>query len=184
MRFNMIRAGSLGLFAMAAVGCASSQGAASGPGSVADQAAAGQLGPAVLQWSGRFRSQVQHDPHIVAAPTRNEASGSVVLTAPGEGRTSVRLELRLPQMTDPARLYWSISSGPCGTNSLPLLTVSQFPQIPINSGTGSLETTLPVAMPTTGDYHVSVFGPGFDGSDQSGVITCASLSLQKRSAND
>jgi hypothetical protein len=179
----MIRAGSLGLFAMAAVGCASSHGAAGSSPSVTDQAASGQLGPALLQWTGRFRAQVQHDPHIIA-PNRNEASGSVELTAPAESRTAVKLDVRLPQFTDPVRLYWSIASGPCGSNALPLLPVSQFPQISITSSVGSVDATLPFAMPTTGEYHVNVFAENSDGRDESGVISCASLSLQKRRGRD
>ncbi len=179
VRFNMIRAGSLGLFAMAAVGCASSQGSSASSGSVVSQAASGQLGPALLQWSGRFRSQMQRDAHIIG-PTRNEASGSVQLTAPSESQTAVQLEVRLPQQTDPVRLYWSIASGPCGSNALPLMPVSQFPLISISSSVGSINVTLPFAMPTTGEYHVNVFADGSDGRDETGVLTCAALALQKR----
>lgn len=182
MRFHILRAGSLGLLAAATIGCASG-GSSASSGSVAAQAASGALGPALLQWSGRFRSQMQHDPHITA-PVRNEASGSVVITAPNQAQTRVQLRLRLPQITDGVRLYWAIVAGSCGSNALPLMTVSQFPQIAINSSEGSLDATLSVAMPTSGVYHVNVFNANTMGQDESEVMTCADLTLSRRSNDD
>ncbi len=182
MRFSILRAGSLGLLAAAAIGCASG-GASAGSSSVAQEAASGKLGPALLQWSGNFRSQMQHDPHITA-PVRTEASGSVVITAPNPTQTRVQMTLRLPQMTDGARLYWAIVAGSCGSNALPLMTVSQFPQIAINSGEGSLDATLSVVMPISGAYHVNVFNANTMGQDESEVLTCADLTIGRRGSDD
>lgn len=182
MHLKTLRTASIGLLAVAA-GCASGgAGAGAGPASasITDQAATGQVGPALLQWTGRFTGQVQHSASSFVR-TRNDASGTVRLTADGARGTRAEIKLSLPQNQDPVQLYWSVSSGPCGSNSLPLMTVAQFPQISLNSGSGTLNTSLGMAFPTTGDYHVNIFGPGSDGSDESGVITCTSLTLGRRS---
>jgi hypothetical protein len=179
VRFTSFRAACIGLIAAGAVGCASGGGSGSSS-DVADQAASGKLGPAFLQWSGRFRSQVTHDAHLAPNPVRHEASGSVRIDAPSPGQTHVSLDLSLPEQTDPVRLYWAVVQGSCGSNALPLLTVSQFPQIPINSSRGTLDANLAVPMPTAGTWHVNVFGPNTAGSDESDVISCADLTLEKK----
>lgn len=185
MRFTILRAGSLGLLAISAVGCASSQ-TAGGSSSVSSQANSGALGPALLQWSGRFRAQVVQSASLSSpTTTRSGASGSVMLTAPDPSETTVHLTVSLPQFsTEPVQLYWTVSSGSCGSNSIPLVSVSQFPQIAVNSGHGNLDASLPFAMPTTGDYHVNIYDNGADGRDESGVITCASLKLERRSGSN
>jgi hypothetical protein len=173
---------SLGLLAAAAAGCASSKGAAAPATSspspdVSAAAANGTMGPALLQWSGRFQGQTLHNS---MTPTRVAANGDVTLTANGANVTHVVLNLSLAQYQDPLRLYWSVAPGPCGSGSIPLMTVAQFGQINMSTGSGSLEEDLGFALPTTGAYHVNVFGPDSNGQDESGVFACASMKLEQR----
>jgi hypothetical protein len=182
VRFNTICAASLGLLALTVGGCASSQaGAGSGTGSdsIAADAASGKIGPALLQWSGSFRSTQQQSGTFTGQLGRNQASGSVVLTAPNPNEMHVRIQASLP-VTDPVRLAWSMAPGPCGSNAIPLQTVAQFPQIPVSNGGASLDDIISLAFPTTGNYHVNVFNEGTTGGDESDVMVCADLHLERR----
>ena len=180
---TILRAGSAGLLALSAIGCASSQTSGGSP-SVVSQANSGALGPALLQWSGRFRAKIRQSANLSSpTPTRSGATGSVMLTAANPSQTAVHLTVSLPQFsTQPVQLNWTVSSGSCGSNSIPIMSVSQFPQIAVNSGSGTLDASLPFALPTTGDYHVNIYDNGADGRDESGVITCAPLKLELRSS--
>ncbi len=177
MRFNKLRAASIGLLALAASGCASSQGGA-GSESVAADAASGKLGPAMLQWSGNFRP-TQQQTSSISIRGRNQASGTVLLTAQGPAQMRVQITASLP-VTDPVRLPWSIAAGACGSNAIPLLTVPQFPAIPVSNGQATLDEVLPLALPTVGTYHVNVFNYGTNGSDESDVLACANLTIGRR----
>ena len=55
-------------------------------------------------------------------------------------------------------LSWAIVAGSCGTPSLPILPMSNFPELNIGSG-GRAEVTgsIPAVLPTTGVYHVDVY---------------------------
>lgn len=176
MRFNKLSAASIGLLALAASGCASSQSA--GSSSVAADAASGKLGPAMLQWSGNFRP-TQQQTSSISMRGRNQASGTVLLTAPNTTQMRVQITASLP-VTDPVRLPWAIASGPCGSNAIPLLTVPQFPAIPVSNGQASLDEMLSLALPTVGTYHVDVFNYGTSGSEESDVLACANLSIGRR----
>lgn len=182
MRVTRIRTASLGLLAAAAAGCASGGASSSSgvsPANIEAQAAQGKVGPALLEWTGSFKRHVLHDPNSLT-PTRIDASGSVQLVADGPSLTHATVNVRLPQYQDPMRLYWAVASGPCGSNAIPLLNVSQFPQISMSTGAGSIETSLSFALPTTGTYHVNVYGPNSDGRDEAGVFTCAELKLGQK----
>ncbi len=177
MRFNRACAASLGLLAVVAAGCASSQGGAASSSVTAD-AASGKIGPAFLQWSGKFKATQQASSGI-GLQVRNRAAGTVVLTAEGPTQMHVRMDFTMDN-TDPVRLPWAIAAGDCGSNAIPLMTVSQFPELTAHNGRATLDATLGLPMPVTGSYHVNVFNPGTYGQDESEVMICAPLTLERR----
>lgn len=179
MRFRRRWIAPIGLLAMAVGGCASGAGTGSGTGSLATDAGSGKIGPALLQWSGKFHAVQQASATFSGMQVRNRASGTVVLTAPTPSITHVELDLSI-YLTDAVRLPWALSSGACGANSIPVVAVSEFPQISTSNGHGSLSADVSVEMPVSGTYHVNIFDPNSQGQDQSTVITCADLTLGRR----
>ncbi|HKO16288.1 MAG TPA: hypothetical protein VJU87_08615 [Gemmatimonadaceae bacterium] len=169
---------SLVTIALAAAGCASSSGRKAP--SVAMQAAAGDLGPANLQWTGKFRS-IQQQLSTVDQRAHNVASGSVVLTAPDERETHVQISVSGPAQ-DASQLSWVIAPGACRSGTIPLMAVSQFPEIRMSQGHGELDQVLSMPLPTAGSLHVNIYnGPS---TDESGVMTCADLKLERRGASE
>ncbi len=178
MRFNIVYTMSLGLLAAVSAGCASGAGSAGGAASVRSEAASGALGPAMLQWSGNFRA-VQQETGTFGVRGRNTASGTITLDAPDPTQTHVRMRLSVP-IRDPVRLHWALASGGCGSNTIPLMAVAQFPEFSVSNGGGDLDVVMSMPMPTTGRYHANIYNSGTLGQDESEVMTCAELTLQQR----
>lgn len=157
-------------------GCASSSAGSSAEPSIAVQAASGALSPSDIQWSGRFRA-VQQQTSSIDPRGRNVASGTVVLTAQSATVTRARIDLSGP-VEDSRQLHWAVAPGACLSGTIPLLAVNEFPDIDMRRGHGQLDQTLPITLPTSGTYHVNVYTG--DGSDESSVLTCAPLKLERR----
>lgn len=178
MRFNKVYAASFGLLALAAAGCASSQGGGAGSESITADAASGKIGPAFLQWSGNFKAQAQQSAVFGGMLNRNSATGTAVLTAAGPKQMRVRIDVSISN-NDPVRLPWALVSGDCGSNAIPLMTVAAFPELTASNGRATLDATLPLPFPVTGTYHVNVFNPGTYGQDEGEVMICAPLTLKR-----
>ncbi|HEU4989164.1 MAG: hypothetical protein KGL93_04285 [Gemmatimonadota bacterium] len=178
MRFQSLYALSLGILASGLAGCASGSGGAGGS-SIAADAASGKIGPALLQWSGTFRPTQQQTGTFGGLQSRNQATGTVVLTAQGPSQTHVRMSISIG-ITDPVRLPWSLATGGCGSNTIPLMAVSQFPEVTASNGRARLDDVISIPLPTAGSYHVNVFNSGTSGQDESEVYTCADLTLERR----
>jgi hypothetical protein len=177
VRLTVITAAATGLVVLMGTGCASSQ-AGSGS-SFTTQAATGQIGPAMLQWSGTFRPKQQYSGTFVGMQQRNQTSGSVVLTAPNTTQIHARINLQV-DFNDSVRLPWALSTGSCGSATIPLLAVAQFPEITASNGRASLDDIVSLAIPTSGTYHVNVYNTGTSGQDEADVLTCADLTLGTR----
>lgn len=163
------------LVAAAGTGCAHASQSA-GEQSVAVQAASGQLGPAFLEWSGKFRP-TQQQSLGVEMRSRNIASGTVTLTAPNEREMHVRISLSGPEDQSGA-LLWAIAPGACRSGSIPLMPVSSFPELRMINGHAELDRPISIPIPTSGTYHVNVYNSTV--TDESGVMTCAELTLGRR----
>lgn len=176
----MVCTASLGMLAIVAGGCASSQGGGAAASSIAADAASGKIGPALLQWSGRFQSTQQQSGAFGGMHARNQATGTAVFTANGSGSMNVAISFSI-DTNDSERLLWSLSAGDCGSNTIPLMAVSQFPSITTSNGRGVLNDVVSIPLPVAGSYHVNVFNAGASGQDQSEVMICAPLQLERRS---
>lgn len=87
-------------------------------------------------------------------------------------RTHAEITLSAPVTS--IGLHWAVHPGRCGSGSLPLAAVDQFPVLEIGSnGRGQLSADVPLTLPPSGNYHVNVFWTG--GQDLSDVMTCANL---------
>ncbi|MDE3054313.1 MAG: hypothetical protein KGL38_01155 [Gemmatimonadota bacterium] len=177
MRFHTITVAAVGVAALIGTGCTSSQ--ASGGPSLATQAATGAIGPALLQWTGTFRPKQQYNATFGGMQQRNQTGGKVTLTAPNGSQMHARIDLTL-DFNDAVRLPWAIAPGGCGSNTIPLMSVPQFPEISVSNGSGTLDEVLSLGLPTAGSFHVNVYNSGTSGQDEADVLTCASLTLGRR----
>ena len=168
----------MALALVAAAGCGrTAQGPATS--SVAMQAATGALGPALLEWSGKFKSTQQQSIGI-APRSLNIASGSIVLTAPDDRQTHVQMTLSGPADAN-ALLQWAIAPGACRSGTIPVMPITNFPEIRMNNGHGELDQVLSMPIPTSGSVHVNIYSG--DATDETGVMVCSELKLTKRSAD-
>lgn len=71
-------------------------------------------------------------------------------------------------------LSWAILFGNCGTGSMPLMPVSNFPEIEV-TGTGhaTIEATLPMEMATSGTYHIDIYSDRQAAAES--VVGCGNL---------
>jgi hypothetical protein len=160
---------------VAAAGCSrTAQGPAAS--SVAMQAASGSLGPAALEWSGKFKSTQQQSTGVEMRQL-NVATGTVTLTAPNDRQTRVQITVSGPVEAS-AELRWAIAPGACRSGAIPLMPPTSFPDIRMANGRGQLDETISLSIPTSGSYHVNIYSGSV--TDETGVITCAELKLSQR----
>lgn len=159
------------IFALATVSCASAStsGAASG--------APSGLSLATTQWSGNFQATQQASGDLEAPRGRNNVSGKVLLVGSGRDALSAQIDVSdVPtSMTD---AHWALVTGRCGSGAIPVLIVSQFPTMTVSNGRAHLTGDVPIALPTSGTYHVNVYRS--NGADESDVLACANLKMEPR----
>ncbi len=168
---NFIRMAPLALAALVACSSTPSGGVASSA-PTPSRADNGQS----LRWTGAFQ-QIQQQTGNLGPRSTNKVYGNVTLTRSSENPTSVHARMELSTtVRDSRQLHWAVLDGHCGSTTLPLLAIEQFPQISISSnGRGQLDTDVPLALTTTGSYHVEVYWT--TGNDQGDVMTCANVRL-------
>lgn len=156
-------------------GCASSN---NDPPSTREQAAAGEIPPEMLQWTGKFRQGDQASA-IAGYHARNTSVGDVRLTA--DSRNVTRAQINFSVDADPAitgAFRWSLASGECGTDSFSVLPVNQFPLLTLSNNRGSLDAPVNFPLPTSGRYHVNVYQSS--GADQGDVMGCADVTIGRK----
>jgi hypothetical protein len=108
-----------------------------------------------------------------------KAYGSVALTVTdgSPSRSHVKLDVATPVKS--TTLRWAVLPGSCGANTIPVIGFEAFPLIEVGtSGHGSLDTDIPMMLPTDGEYHVNVYFQG-QGQQISDVMTCGTLRLNR-----
>lgn len=160
--------------ALALAGCASSGTSSPAAGATPDATASVASGT-VQRWSGALNPTQQRTGNL-AGGDRARAFGNVVLTkSPSdENRMIASISLTAPETNSVTGLQWALLPGRCGSGAVPLTNVERFPPIDMGSGgRGSLTAEVPLALPTSGTYHVNIYWPG--GSQLENVMTCANL---------
>jgi len=171
LRQNFILVAPIALATLVACSSATSGGvAASAPAARRDDNA--QL----VRWTGTFQ-QIQQQSGNLGPRSTNKVYGKVSLTRTSEAPNNVHVRMELSTtVKDSRQLHWAVSDGHCGSSTLPLLSIEQFPQINISSnGRGQLDADVPLALTTTGSYHVDVYWT--NGQDQGDVMTCSNVRL-------
>jgi len=164
--------------ALALCGCAS---ASNQRASAQQQAATGELGLGSIQWTGRFAPTLQATKSI-SGSSRNDVHGDVRLTAVDANMLRAQITFSINESTPLSDNYrWAIASGGCRSNAIPLMPVSEFPPLAVTSNRGSLDTRVNLPLPNSGRYHLNIYWT--NGADESDVMTCAELTLTKKSPN-
>lgn len=127
------------------------------------------------RWSGNIRASVTD--RLVGDSTRERMGGSLVWT-PGASPNLSRATLEFSYSGAARELTWGIFYGPCGNASLPVVTLSDFPELEMSSGGRTqVVSSISTEMPTTGAFHVEIF------KDRSGSpeysIACGNLKFTR-----
>lgn len=171
MRQNFVLMAPVALATLVACSSATSGGvAASAPARRADDNAQ------FLRWTGSFQ-QIQQQTGNLGPRSTNKVYGNVSLTRSSENSNAVHARMELSTtVRDSRQLHWAVLDGACGSSTLPLLAIEQFPQINLsNNGRGQLDADVPLALSATSAYHVEVYWT--TGRDPSDVMTCANVRL-------
>lgn len=160
-----VSAGALGLLA----GCAQSTPVAGAPSpsqTVAMSASA--------RWTANIQSVTQSRGEVVQT-TRDRSYGSATWTR-GDRPSLTSIALTFNYTGSERYLSWAILSGSCGTPALPIIPMSNFPELEIGGGgRAQVSSSLPVEFPTSGSYHIAVYRSRQQGIDA--LIACGNLKL-------
>lgn len=128
------------------------------------------------RWNGNIRAVVT-DKLNHADSTRERSYGTLVWT-PGATPALSNARIDLTYSGPSRELTWGIFYGPCGNASLPIVTLSDFPELEMSSG-GKTQVlaVLSFDMPTTGAFHVEVFKDRSGSSEFS--VACGNLRFDR-----
>ena len=128
--------------------------------------------PPQPRWSGNIRGVVV-DKLNESDSTRERSYGSLVWT-PGATPELSNAKIDFTYSGSARELTWGIFYGPCGNASLPVVTLSDFPELEMSSGGHTqIIAALSTELPSTGAFHVEIF------KDRSGTpeftVACGNL---------
>lgn len=141
----ILSAGSLGLAA-----CAQSSTVGEGPSPSSSASV-----PAA-RWSANIQS-VTESRSDISQSARARSYGSATITRSDVNNLTMA-NIVFNHSGSDRFLNWAIHSGSCGSPSLPLLPISNFPELQVGGG-GRAQVTaqIPLEFPVTGEYHVNIY---------------------------
>lgn len=75
-------------------------------------------------------------------------------------------------------LSWAILYGSCGNATLPLMPMSNFPELEVTAGQANFNSMLSLELPVSGEYHVQVYKDRRGGEES--VVGCGNLKRVSR----
>jgi len=128
---------------------------------------------AVVSWSGNI-SAVTESNSDVRQSSRGNGYGNAQMT-PGDSPSSTRINVNYSSGgTNDRYLNWAILPGRCGAGSLPLLPISNFPELTVGGdGRAQVNVVLPFEFPMRGDFHINIYHERQQTLDQ--VVACGNL---------
>lgn len=169
---NVRYAAGLTAFALGIFACATTpkvETAASPSGSVASS------GANVATWSGNITAVLENNSDLRQS-SRGNGYGNVQLTR-GDAAHSTRVNVQYSSSgTSDRYLNWAILPGRCGSGTLPVMPITNFPELTVGGdGRSQASVELPFEMPTRGDYHINIYHERQQTLDQ--VVACGNLRL-------
>ena len=128
------------------------------------------------RWIGSIRSIVT-DKLNESDSTRERSFGTLVWTSGATPNLS-NARIEFTYSGSARELTWGIFFGPCGNASLPIVTLSDFPELEMsNGGRTQIAAAISTELPTTGAFHVEIF------KDRSGdrefSVACGNLRFNR-----
>ena len=158
----------LGVGAASLTACAHSVpagGSASAPSGDVSMAA----GP---RWTARLASVMQSRGDIRQS-TQDKSYGSAEWRD-GDAVSLSKVDLVFTYSGNERDLSWAILPGACGSASLPLLPLSNFPELNlVSGGRAQITVTLPIDLPVAGTYHIDIYRDRLGGTES--VVGCGNL---------
>ena len=142
------------------------------PANGASRATASVLPLRDAKWTASVQS-VNQSRFGATDSTRDKSYGSAEWTrGDGPGLSTVNLAFTY---TGPEHdLSWAILFGRCGSASLPLIPISNFPELEVaGGGRTQVTATLPLEFPTSGAYRVDIYKDRLGGAQS--VVACGNL---------
>ncbi|HUQ46699.1 MAG TPA: hypothetical protein VM053_00490 [Gemmatimonadaceae bacterium] len=128
------------------------------------------------RWTGSIRAVVT-DKLNEGDSTRERSYGTLVWT-PGATPALSNAKIDFTYAGSARELTWGIFFGPCGNASLPVITLSDFPELEMSAG-GRTQVTaaLSIDLPTSGAFHVEIFKDRSGDRDFS--VACGNLRFNR-----
>lgn len=151
-------------------------GACSTAGSGAASAGRGATTVGEMHWVGSLVPTQERTGDL--RPAGQTRMYGTVTMSPAESGHATRIELSVNMPTTNRSLAWALLPDRCGSGTLPVVPVNAFPTLEISgSGRAQVQAEIPYAFPTTGAYHLNVYGSERQGL--SDVVGCTNLSLKR-----
>lgn len=127
-----------------------------------------------VRWSGNFQPvQVRSSSVGMRIQSRIYGTADLASVEGNASRTQARLRFTAQTTGGSFTAQWALLSGRCGSGSLPVVPLENFPVIEVGSnGRAQLDNEMALELPTSGEYHVNVY---LGGQNLDNVITCANL---------
>ena len=127
----------------------------------------------VASWSGNISAVIESNSDVRQS-SRGNGYGNAQLTR-GESPNSTRISVQYSSTgTSDRYLNWAILPGRCGAGSLPVMPISNFPELTVaGDGRAQVNVELPFDFPTRGDYHINIYHERQQTLDQ--VVACGNL---------
>ncbi len=168
---NVRFAATLSAFGLGIVGCATTPKVETTPspsGAVSTTSTAN-----VASWSGNISAVVESNSDVRQS-SRGNGYGNAQLTR-GDAANSTRINVQYSSAgTSDRYLNWAILPGRCGAGSLPVMPISNFPELTVGGdGRAQVNVELPFEFPRSGDYHINIYHERQQTLDQ--VVACGNL---------
>ena len=131
----------------------------------------------VASWSGNISAVVESNSDVRQS-SRGNGYGNAQLTR-GDAANSTRINVNYTSAgTSDRYLNWAILPGRCGAGSLPVMPISNFPELTVGGdGRSQVNVELPFEFPMHGDYHINIYHERQQTLDQ--VVACGNLRPSK-----
>ncbi len=158
-------AGAVGLIA----GCAQSTPVDGAPTPSASASAGGAAG---ARWTANIQSVTQSRGEVVQT-TRDRSYGNATWMH-GAAPSLSNIDLVFTYTGQERTLSWAILPGSCGTPALPVIPMSNFPEMNVGGGgRAQVTASLPIVLPEGGTYHIDVYRDRRGGTDA--LIACGNM---------
>ena len=124
------------------------------------------------RWTANLQSVTQSRGEVVQT-TRDRSYGSATWTR-GMGPSLSNINVVFTYAGQERTLAWAILPGSCGTPALPIIPMSNFPELNIGGGgRAQVTTSLPLEFPVSGTYHIDIYRDRRQGADA--LVACGNL---------